>query len=94
MAYLEAHLSFVQPPDKCITGVLHFCLVLLISIILFNAVRLRDNYKQFYANTLSNVEEMNTFLEIQSSKTESGGNRKSEVPMTHNLFSNGQPSGI
>ena len=37
---------------------------------------MRDYYKQLYANKMDSLEEMDKFLEKQSSKTEPGRNRK------------------
>ena len=37
---------------------------------------IRDYYKQLYANEMDNLEEMDKFLEVQSSKTKPGRNRK------------------
>ena len=36
----------------------------------------KDCYKQLYANKIDNLEETDTFLEKQSTKTEPGINRK------------------
>ena len=43
---------------------------------------IREYYKQLYANKLGNLEEMDNFLEAQTTKTKTGRNRKFE--QTHN----------